>query len=705
MLTNFTKKILKDYKSVRDKKEKFEGHTMAKLIKEDFPEYLKKITPNSSEYKFVGNAGKNTGAINWTLCPTIAVLNSKITKKLSEGFFVIFIYSIETNRVYLSLTYNIRKWSRRILTEKAENYREKLSFNEKFRIKELSLGDNYYYRRYQYANIYAKCYNLDNLPSEKELVSDYHEILDLYNQLIDIEIGSGKEPVKKSFGTPSLPSTSIRNSLEDLLKNYKPAMNDLLSKEEKNRIKDVLGTQLPDYLNEITENHYDMFSSASDKFHFCPYIALMNTKVTRKHTAGIFVNYIFREDMSGVYLALRQGIDDISKGDTYLNQLESKSKDYRAKIDFLELTKQFSENIDLKGKNADYAPFYEAGNIYSKFYEKDDIPSEEELIEDLNNILKIYDEIAENEFLKFLKEIYAPEIHIAKCELERGKNVIFYGPPGSGKTVLSKIVSANYLENDGYKLYTVHSGTDYFDLVCRIVPEINDDGNLIYSKERRFLLDALLSGKVLILDEINRTQIDTALGIFFTYLERDHRLNDVNQIKEILKREINEDIGFDDLKQKLSDFRIIGTLNVYDKTFLFKLGDALKRRFTFIEITTNPELLNDIINHPEIKNKFIRICNYDGDIEVSDTLINVFADLNHIKPLGIGILKEVLQFSLYFPKNEAADTSVSSLIVPFFENDLNYSKIRNILENHDLSFSKKKLESLNFGISDNNGIY
>ena len=336
-------------------------------------------------------------------------------------------------------------------------------------------------------------------------------------------------------------------------------------------------------------------------------------------------------------------------------------------------------------------------------------PELEQPISDLDNSIfshqtkSLIEDKPKKDFLKLLNEIYTPEIKIALGELQRGKNIIFYGPPGSGKTVLSKIISEEYLEKDGYSLYTVHSGTDYYDLVCRIVPQIDEQGNLVYLKEKRFLLDALLSGKVLILDEINRTQIDTALGIFFTYLERDHRINDVEQIRTILKNEIEEDLDFNDLKQKLNDFRIVGTLNVYDKTFLFKLGDALKRRFTFIEITTKPELVNELAN-PKFKEEFLRICDYDGNQTVSDLIINVFTDLNRIKPLGIGILKEALQFSQYFPDNDAADISVSSLIVPFFENDLNYSTIRSILEKYSLSNSMRKLESLNFGTSDIYGI-
>lgn len=490
---------------------------------------------------------------------------------------------------------------------------------------------------------------------------------------------------------------SLRNLLEVLLKYYKPAKQDKLSSDDQKRVKDILGVQLPNLLKEETNDKYKIFSSAWDKWHYCPYVTLIDKKVDTNHADRILVNYILREDTSGLYLSIRQRIHDISQ-DGYEKLLKSNTESLRNK----NKSSKFTDQIDLKADQMSYAPFYEAGTLYSKLYELNNLPSEEEFKKDLNDILKLYDEIVENKFLKLLKEIYNPEIQIAVGELKRGKNIIFYGPPGSGKTVLSKIISEKYRGENAYSLYTVHSGTDYYDLVSRIIPQINDDGNLIYRKEARFLLDALLSRKILILDEINRTQIDTAFGIFFTYLERDHRLNDAKQITNILEKELDQKLDLNEFWMKLADFRVIGTLNVYDKTFLFKLGDALKRRFTFIEITTNDELLNRL-NILSFQEEFIDICDFNGEQAIATTIINVFSELNHVKPLGIGVLKEALQFSVYFP-TEAADTTVSSVIIPFFENDFNYTKIKAILENYNLKISLNKLNSLNFGASDINGL-
>ena len=39
----------------------------------------------------------------------------------------------------------------------------------------------------------------------------------------------------------------------------------------------------------------------------------MDDRITSKHTEGFYVNYMFKEDMTGVYLALRQGISELKK--------------------------------------------------------------------------------------------------------------------------------------------------------------------------------------------------------------------------------------------------------------------------------------------------------------------------------------------------------------------------------------------------------
>jgi hypothetical protein len=78
-------------------------------------------------------------------------------------------------------------------------------------------------------------------------------------------------------------------------------------------------------------------------------------------------------------------------------------------------------------------------------------------------------------------------------------------------------------------------------------------------------------GQWLVIDEFNRAPIDAALGEALTALSNE----------EALQVPID---GGRVLLPLPADFRIIGTLNSFDRNYLNLLSEALKRRFSFIEI-------------------------------------------------------------------------------------------------------------------------
>ena len=84
-----------------------------------------------------------------------------------------------------------------------------------------------------------------------------------------------------------------------------------------------------------------------------------------------------------------------------------------------------------------------------------------------------------------------------------------------------------------------------------------------------------LAGEWLIIDEFNRADIDKAFGGMFTAIES-HQLN-VPTLDNTTKT-----IRIPD------DYRIIGTLNTYDRHFLFNISYALMRRFAFIGMPIPP---------------------------------------------------------------------------------------------------------------------
>ncbi|MBF4475942.1 MrcB family domain-containing protein [Methanobacterium formicicum] len=186
MLKQFMEKIFNDYQSA--KKEKYVDNKLAKLIKKDFPNNLKDLTKDIGDYKIIGYSGEG----KWAESPYIAIFNSEISEGLESGYYILYIFSENTEKVYLTLNQDIgnqnnlnRDELEFKLINQANNIQKNLKIPETFNTNKLSgLGPNYRYKRLEVGNIFSKNYYSDNLPSEEELESDLIEMLNLYNELI-----------------------------------------------------------------------------------------------------------------------------------------------------------------------------------------------------------------------------------------------------------------------------------------------------------------------------------------------------------------------------------------------------------------------------------------------------------------------------------------------------------------------------------------
>lgn len=103
--------------------------------------------------------------------------------------------------------------------------------------------------------------------------------------------------------------------------------------------------------------------------------------------------YLWREDMSGLYLSLNQGMTEIKeqyKADAK-TALIARAAHFRALLGKETSNLPLTE-IDLKPSNpSNPTSFYEAGNICAVFYEKNAMPTEEQLLQDLQEMLRLYD--------------------------------------------------------------------------------------------------------------------------------------------------------------------------------------------------------------------------------------------------------------------------------------------------------------------------
>ncbi|MFB2880405.1 AAA family ATPase [Floridanema aerugineum] len=202
--------------------------------------------------------------------------------------------------------------------------------------------------------------------------------------------------------------------------------------------------------------------------------------------------------------------------------------------------------------------------------------------------------------------------------IERKKQLILYGSPGTGKTFIAEKLAQHLIggSNGFSELVQFHPAYSYEDFIQGIRPQ-NKDGQLSYSMVPGRFLEFCKKAEsregicVLIIDEINRANLAQVFGELMYLLEyRD---------KEI-------PLAGGNTFRIPSNVRIIGTMNTADRSIAL-VDHALRRRFAFIEIRPNYDVLR---NYHEKRNTGFAV---DGLIQVLQKLNQAIADKNY--ELGI----------------------------------------------------------------------
>lgn len=435
-----------------------------------------------------------------------------------------------------------------------------------------------------------------------------------------------------------------------------------------------------------------------------PWIGIFNEKISSTPQSGVYIVYLFSEDMNRVYLTLNQGYtllkNEIGTNEAKITMIKNR-KVIRNRVN----NSRFNEDNNLKiGK-----PEYEIGTIFYKEYEKDIFPSEDDFLNDLEEMIRIYKDYYNLVFLKpgnTIKNI--PNVNLGESDI---KNIIikieeyiksqgfifsyeelsnFYlclktkpfillaGISGTGKSKLVKLFS---------KAVGARPNNNRYNLIS-IKPDWNDSTELFGYKDinNKFITGQLTriidtASKLenidkpffICLDEMNLARVEYYLSEYLSIIET--RYYDSNHIKTdtlfppgyLTKDHIFENLTIPE------NIYIIGTVNMDDTTFAFSrkvLDRANTIEFSEVRLDDLDYNLNNSIKGLELdnsyfKSRFLSIKEaFSYDPEYVRKINNKIIEINNILAMGnrhygYRVRDEIVLYMIENKINKLLDESIA----------------------------------------------
>lgn len=194
VISNFElhiRNILTEYQQA--KTEDFKGHPMGQILRSKIKEALiKEASLNSNIYYVAGSVGIS----RWAEIPWLCIFIKDLTISATRGYYIVYLFHADGSGLYISLnqgwTYFKEKYGTKIGREKirktASIVRDKLNtVPHNMKLSNIDLkGKGDLAKGYELGHICGRYYDIDNLPSEEEIINDLQGLLLTYREVIGL---------------------------------------------------------------------------------------------------------------------------------------------------------------------------------------------------------------------------------------------------------------------------------------------------------------------------------------------------------------------------------------------------------------------------------------------------------------------------------------------------------------------------------------